>query len=92
MDDAKQTDAKQTYDRVSELAIELGDEILRRASSSEVAFRLIRTAAITMQVRVGLGIKAPKFRERIVDEQNERLGKLGIDPLPVFADRAPGGG
>ena len=39
--------------------------------------------------------KAPKFRRRIVAEQAEKLrnqfDKLGIDPGPVFADRAHGG-
>lgn len=88
------TDAKQTFDRVSQLAIELGDEILLRASSSEEAIRLVRAAAIGLEVRVGFGITSPKFRDRIVAELNdklvEQLGKLGIDPAPIFSDRPPG--
>lgn len=84
-------DAQQTHDRVTQLACELGEEILRRDPSSEVAFRLYRLAAVTTHVHVGLGIKSPEFLERMVAEQKERLVELGIDPLPVFADRLPGG-
>lgn len=83
-------DKPQKFDRVTQLSRELGDEILRRSSSKEVAFRLIRLAAITIEIRVGFGIKAPEFLNRMVAEQNERLVELGIDPLHVYADRLPG--
>lgn len=44
-----------------------------------------------IQVSVELGIKSPEFLERMVTEQNERLVKLGVDPLHVFSDRLQGG-
>lgn len=85
------SNGNQTHDTVTQLSTELGDEILRRASSKEVAFHLINLAAFTIQVRVGFGIKAPEVRKRMVAEQNARLVELGIDPLQVYADRSPGG-
>lgn len=84
-------DAQQTHDRVTQLVSELGEEILRRASSSDQAFNLVNLAAASIHVSVGLGIGAPEFRKRMVAEQNERLVELGVDPLHVYADRATGG-
>ncbi len=99
-------DAAAAIKRVNDLTIELAKDICDSSTSIEGAHQLLMQAHRMLDQQYLYGVKAPAFQEKLADQRkreiaatiaenrktlSEQLREAGIEPDPIFANRAPGG-